>query len=70
MNSEGKIVSCLEKNRMIGKTLDDKSTTTLERTAIDLGVQCLSEIDVELTGKDVVIPVKFNIFFLFSDSMV
>ena len=60
----------LAKNKIIGKTLADKGIPTLERTAIDLDVQCLSEINVELAGKDVVIPVKFNKFFLFSDSMV
>jgi len=60
----------LGKNKIVGTKLKGKSTPSLEFNAIVLGVETLLEVKEMLSGPDIVKPVKFRNFYLFTDSMI
>ena len=55
----------LAKNRVIGKTLEDKSIPSLELTAIQLGTQMMIDLYKELS-----VSITINNCFLYTDSLV
>lgn len=58
------------KNKIVGKSLEDRSIPALELTAVNLGVESMMDTYFELTGKFSVLPVKIEKCLLFSDSSI
>ena len=57
------------KNRLVGKTLDNKSIPALELNAVNLGVECALDIYKDLSGSNCLKPVKINKIFVYTDSL-
>ena len=60
----------LAKSKMIGKSLEGKSTPSLELLSITLGVETLVDIKESLTCSHCYNPIKINELVLYSDSIV
>ena len=60
----------LAKNRLVNKTLENKSIPSLELQAIDLAVETIIDTYNELSGPSCVQPISIESLFIYSDSVV
>ena len=60
----------MAKNKIVSKTLENKTIPALELFAVSVGVETLMDIYNELSGESSVVPIQIDELHLYSDSMV
>ena len=60
----------MAKNKIVSKTLENKTIPALELFAVSFGVETLMDIYNELSGESSVVPIQIDELHLYSDIMV